>query len=93
MGETGYRTDIFLLDGIAGSQRGYLHWSLDTRMEGRVRAEEIVTEEALDLLVSRLRMPPIDPAISRVGSGSRPLNRRKAYFDGARPARTVPATG
>ncbi|MGU2293260.1 hypothetical protein BANRA_06237 [Pseudomonas aeruginosa] len=57
MEEIGYRTDIFSLDGIAGSQREYLHWLLDTCTEGRARAEEIVTEEALDLLASRLRTP------------------------------------
>lgn len=28
MEEIGYRTDIFTLDGIAGSQREYIHWLL-----------------------------------------------------------------
>lgn len=28
MEEIGYRTDILILDGIAGSQRGYVHWLL-----------------------------------------------------------------
>ncbi|WP_426107438.1 hypothetical protein [Massilia sp. TSP1-1-2] len=28
MEEIGYRTDIFNLDGIAGSQRDYIHWLL-----------------------------------------------------------------
>ncbi|NWB93238.1 hypothetical protein HX776_06070 [Pseudomonas agarici] len=30
MEEIGYRTDIFSLDGIAGSQREYIHWLLET---------------------------------------------------------------
>jgi hypothetical protein len=28
MEEIGFRTDVFNLDGIAGSQREYLHWLL-----------------------------------------------------------------
>ncbi|QVN00038.1 ExeA family protein [Pseudomonas rhodesiae] len=57
MEEIGYRTDIFSLDGIAGSQREYNHWLLETCTEGKVEAESILTEEAVDLLVTKLRTP------------------------------------
>ncbi len=32
MEEIGYRTDVFTLDGIAGSQREYIQWLLKTCM-------------------------------------------------------------
>lgn len=32
MEEIGYRTDIFTLDGITGSQREYIQWLLKTSM-------------------------------------------------------------
>jgi type II secretory pathway predicted ATPase ExeA len=57
MEEIGYRTDIFSLDGIAGSQREYIHWLLDTCTERRVAAESIISEEAIDLLATKLRTP------------------------------------
>ncbi len=33
MEEIGYRTDIFTLDGITGSQREYFHWLLSVCAE------------------------------------------------------------
>nr|AQX41864.1 ExeA-like protein [Pseudomonas coronafaciens pv. garcae] len=57
MEEIGYRTDIFSLDGIAGSQREYIHWLLETCTEGMVDAESILTEDAIDLLATKLRTP------------------------------------
>jgi type II secretory pathway predicted ATPase ExeA len=40
MEEIGYRTDIFSLDGITGSQREYIHWLLETCTgEGRTRVD------------------------------------------------------
>lgn len=36
MEEIGYRTDIFTLDGITGSQREYIQWLLKTSMGGTV---------------------------------------------------------
>ena len=57
MEEIGYRTDIFSLDGIAGSQREYIHWLLETCTEGKAEAESILTEEAIDLLATKLRTP------------------------------------
>jgi type II secretory pathway predicted ATPase ExeA len=38
MEEIGYRTDIFSLDGITGSQREYIHWLLKTCTAGEGRA-------------------------------------------------------
>ncbi|WP_258019378.1 AAA family ATPase [Pseudomonas chlororaphis] len=53
MEEIGYRTDIFSLDGIAGSQHEYILWLLDACTEGKVKAESILTEEAVDLLATK----------------------------------------
>lgn len=57
MEEIGYRTDVFSLDGIIGSQREYTHWLLETCTDGQMKAESILTEEAIDLLASKLRTP------------------------------------
>ncbi|WP_024420859.1 ExeA family protein, partial [Pseudomonas avellanae] len=57
MEEIGYRTDIFSLDSIAGSQREYIHWLLETCTEGKIDAESILTEDAIDLLATKLRTP------------------------------------
>lgn len=54
--EIGYRTDIFTLDGIAGSQREYIHWLLKTST-GKGKFEEIMTSDAIDLLAMKLRTP------------------------------------
>ena len=55
--EIGYRTDVFTLDGIAGSQREYLLWLLAACTRGQVEPAAILTEAALDLLAARLRTP------------------------------------
>lgn len=57
MEEIGYRTDIFTLDGITGSQREYIQWLLKTSM-GKGKPEDILTADALDLLAMKLRTPP-----------------------------------
>lgn len=57
MEEIGYRTDIFSLDGIAGSQREYIHWLLETCTAGKAEPESILAEEAVDLLATKLRTP------------------------------------
>ncbi|CQE46427.1 type II secretion system protein [Salmonella enterica subsp. enterica serovar Typhimurium str. DT104] len=49
MEEIGYRTDIFTLDGITGSQREYIQWLLKTST-GKGKPEDILTTEAVDLL-------------------------------------------
>ena len=57
MEEIGYRTDIFNLDGIAGSQREYIHWLLTACTEREIQVEDILTVDAIDLLASKLRTP------------------------------------
>ncbi|EAQ6169433.1 AAA family ATPase, partial [Salmonella enterica] len=56
MEEIGYRTDIFTLDGITGSQREYIRWLLKTST-GKGKPEDILTTEAVDLLAMKLRTP------------------------------------
>lgn len=57
MEEIGYRTDVFSLDGIAGAQREYINWLLTTCAGSQVQAGSILTDDAIELLVSRLRTP------------------------------------
>ncbi|EFQ4791597.1 ExeA family protein [Salmonella enterica] len=56
MEEIGYRTRIFILDGITGSQREYISWLMSACME-KGDAEDILTAEASDILASKLRTP------------------------------------
>jgi len=53
----GFRTDVFNLDGIAGSQREYIHWLIGTCTKSDIAVESILTTEAIDLLATRLRTP------------------------------------
>lgn len=57
MEEIGFRTEVFSLDRITGSQREYIHWLLTCCAQGRAKAESILTEEAIDLLATKLRTP------------------------------------
>jgi len=57
MEEIGYRTDIFTLDGIAGSQRQYIQWLLSNCTDSKTKLDSILTEEAIDLLATKLRTP------------------------------------
>ena len=57
MEEIGYRTDVFTLDGIAGSQREYISWLLDACTESTVEPQTILTADAIDLLATKLRTP------------------------------------
>lgn len=57
MEEIGYRTDVFTLDGIAGSQREYIGWLLGACTENKIESESILTAEALDVLAGKLRTP------------------------------------
>ena len=47
----------YSLDGIAGVQREYINWLLATCSGGKMQANEMLTEGAIDLLASRLRTP------------------------------------
>ena len=53
----GYRTDIFTLDGLAGSQREYLQWLFHVCTAGKIAPEMLLTPDAIDLLASTLRTP------------------------------------
>lgn len=57
MEEIGYRTDIFTLDGIAGSQREYIQWLLGASAASKTEPESILTDEAIDMLATKLRTP------------------------------------
>ena len=57
MEEIGYRTDVFSMDGIVGAQREYIHWLLETCTENQSNSKSIMTEDAVDLLATRLRTP------------------------------------
>jgi len=56
MEEIGYRSTIFSLDAITGSQREYIHWLLKNCSAG-ADLESMLTEDAIDLLASKLRTP------------------------------------
>lgn len=57
MEEIGYRTDIFTLDGIAGSQREYILWLLGASSAPNTDPESILNSEAIDILATKLRTP------------------------------------
>ena len=57
MEEIGSRAEVFNLDGIAGRQREYIHWLLGACTENPHTAESILTDDAIDLLATRLRTP------------------------------------
>lgn len=55
--EMGYRTDIFTLDGVAGSQREYILWLLGASAASNTDSESILSSEAIDILFTKLRTP------------------------------------
>jgi type II secretory pathway predicted ATPase ExeA len=57
MEEIGYRTAVFSLEGVTGSQREYIEWMLGACAAGPVLVGDILDPAALDLLASRLRTP------------------------------------
>lgn len=57
MEEIGYRTDIFTLDGVAGSQREYIQWLLKTCTEGKSDSDSLLTADAVDVLAEKLKTP------------------------------------
>jgi type II secretory pathway predicted ATPase ExeA len=59
MEEIGYRADVFSLDGITGSQREYIHWLLSACAGSgkKAKADAILTDDAIDVLASKLRTP------------------------------------
>ncbi len=57
MEEIGYRTAVFSLEGVTGSQREYIEWVLGTCAGDRAKVDDILEPAAVDLLASRLRTP------------------------------------
>lgn len=57
MEEIGYRTDIFTLDGVAGSQREYILWLLGASSAPNTDPESILNNEVIDILSTKLRTP------------------------------------
>lgn len=57
MEEIGYRTTVFSLEGVTGSQREYLGWLLGACTGEGVKVDDILDPAAVDLLASRLRTP------------------------------------
>jgi type II secretory pathway predicted ATPase ExeA len=50
------RTNVFALDGIAGNEREFLAWLLSDCSGGTIEPHAVLTEEAVDMLTSKLRM-------------------------------------
>lgn len=57
MEEIGYRTTIFSLEGVAGSQREYMTWLIETCGKEGVTIDDVLEPAAVDLLAARLRTP------------------------------------
>ncbi len=57
MEEIGYRTTVFALEGVTGSQREYIEWALRTCAAEGVAVDDILDPAAVDLLAARLRTP------------------------------------
>ncbi len=57
MEEIGFRTDVFSLDGITGSQREYINWLISSCTQNEIAVESVLMPEAIDLLATRLRTP------------------------------------
>ena len=57
MEEIGYRTTVFSLEGVSGSQREYIEWTLRTCAAEGVKVDDILDPAAVDLLAARLRTP------------------------------------
>ena len=57
MEEIGYRTAVFSLEGVTGSQREYIEWLLTACTANKGKVDAILDPAAVDLLASRLRTP------------------------------------
>ncbi len=57
MEEIGYRTTTFSFDGIAGQQREYITWLLQTCAAGGAAPTDLLAERAIELLAAKLRTP------------------------------------
>ena len=57
MEEVGYRTSSFAFDGIVGQQREYTAWLLQTCAAEGLRPGDLVADDAVELMVTKLRTP------------------------------------
>jgi hypothetical protein len=57
MEEIGYRATVFSFDGIAGNQREYIDWLLQTCAAEKTKSAELIDDAAIDLLATKLRTP------------------------------------
>ena len=57
MEEIGYRTAIYSLEGVTGSQREYMTWLIGTCAIDGVGIDDVLEPAAVDLLAARLRTP------------------------------------
>ena len=57
MEEIGYRTSLFSLDSVVGSQREYIEWLLKECTADSSQIRDVLDAEAIDLLAMRLRTP------------------------------------
>ena len=53
----GYRTTVFSLEGVTGSQREYIEWTLATCAADGVQVDDMRDPAAVDLLAARLHTP------------------------------------
>lgn len=56
MEEIGSRATVFMLDGVKGEQQAYITWLLEQCTQEQP-LEELITDEAMELLVERLSTP------------------------------------
>jgi type II secretory pathway predicted ATPase ExeA len=57
MEEIGIRATVFMLDGVKGEQEAYITWLLEQCTQEDQALDELITDEALMLLVERLATP------------------------------------
>ena len=57
MEEIGYRATILTLEGMAGSQREYINWLIDSCIAEGTKSSDVLTLEAIEILSERLRTP------------------------------------
>jgi hypothetical protein len=57
MEEIGYRSTLFTLEGMVGSQREYITWLIKSCMAEGAKISDILAAEAIDLLSEKLRTP------------------------------------
>ncbi len=70
MEEIGYRATVFSFDGIAGSQREYIDWLLQTCAADKMKSAELIDDAAIELLAAKLRTPlQIEQHLSGVRRG------------------------